>query len=95
MGTTGFLIVTLMDIIGAVIISLTMYSASLKHYSFGLKAGFILAMIGLLGQAMRNFVYMFTGNSPTDASLPIWAFKDAGIFFVAFFWLRFKLKDSK
>jgi hypothetical protein len=94
MGITGFLIVTLMDIIGAIIISLTIFNPALKHYSAGLKAGFILAMMGLIGQALRNMYYIATGHSPTDASLPIWAFKDVGIFLVAFFWLRHKMKGE-
>jgi hypothetical protein len=94
MGITGFLVVTLMDIIGALIISMTVFNHSLKHYSVGLKAGFAIAMLGLLGQAMRNIYYIATGHSPTDASLPIWAFKDTGIFLVAFFWLRHKMKGE-
>jgi hypothetical protein len=90
-----FFTVTVFDIVGAIIIAMSMFSPALQYYSKGFKAGLVLAMLGLLGQAFRNYVYLTTGVSPTDAEVPLWAFKDLGISVFAISWLWFKMKDHK
>ena len=90
-----FFIVSIFDIVGAIIIAMSMFHPALDHFSRGFKAGLVLAMLGLIGQAFRNYIYITTGVSPTDAEVPLWAFKDLGISVFAMSWLWFKMKEHK
>jgi len=92
MTTLGFVIITAIDILGAFIISMSVFNPKLNHFSKCFKAGLVFLMLGLVGQAFRNVMFLVTGNSPTDASLPIWAFKDIGVTLVAVSWLWHKIK---
>lgn len=44
-----------------------------------IRVGAMLAAFGLLGQVLRNFEYLLTGNSLSDAQLPLWMLKDLGL----------------
>jgi hypothetical protein len=44
----------------------------------------LFLIVGLFAQVFRNIIFIATGISPTDASLPLWAFKDMGIDLIAF-----------
>lgn len=92
MTTLGFVLITLVDLIGAVIIGLSVVNPKLEHFSKCFKLGLVFAMLGLVGQALRNVLFLVTGNSPTDAELPLWALKDIGISLVATSWLWHKIK---
>jgi hypothetical protein len=89
-----FITVTGFDLVGAGIIAMAMFSHSLQFYTKGLKLGLILCMLGLLSQAFRNIYYLYTGVSPTDAELPLWALKDMGISIFVMSWLWFKMKEE-
>jgi hypothetical protein len=90
-----FIVVSGFDIVGAVILGMAVFHPNLEHFTKGFKLGLVLAMLGLLGQAFRNYVYLSTGMSPTDAEVPLWAFKDLGISVFAMSWLWFKIKKVK
>lgn len=90
-----FYTVTFFDVIGAIIISMSMFHPALEHFSKGFKAGLVLSMLGLFSQAYRNIIYLATGVSPTDAELPFWALKDMGISLFAMSWLWFKMRGNK
>lgn len=92
MNTIGFMAITAIDVLGAFIISLSVFNPKLNHFSNCFKAGLVFLMLGLIGQAFRNVEFLLTGISLTDASLPVWAFKDIGVTLVAVSWLWHKIK---
>jgi hypothetical protein len=59
-----------------------------KPHVFGeplvIRIGAVLAVFGLMGQAMRNVQYFLTGVSPSDIDLPFWMLKDLGLFVMIF-----------
>lgn len=44
-----------------------------------IRIGAMLASFGLVGQVLRNFQFLMTGQSPNDADFPTWMLKDAGL----------------
>lgn len=52
-----------------------------KHWY--LRTGVGVFSVGLLMQLFRNAQFLYSGLSPTDADLPLWALKDIGGFMVA------------
>lgn len=92
LSNVGFILITCVDVLGTVIIALSIFNPKLEHFSTCFKAGLVFLMLGLLSQAMRNIMYITTGHSPTDSDLPLWAFKDIGVTFVAVSWLWNKIK---
>jgi len=79
-----FVFITLMDLCAAGIIFAGALSERMRLYPTWHKVGLIVAVIGLTAQAMRNIQFLYTGVSPSDADMPLWALKDAGISIIAF-----------
>ena len=48
------------------------------------RIGLWVAGLGLFGQALRNAIFLTTGDSPSDNDLPLWVLKDAGYWVIAF-----------
>jgi hypothetical protein len=82
----GFSFITAVDLLGAFLLASAVINPKLNSYSNVFKIGLVIAMLGLLGQAFRNYVFISTGISPADTDLPLWAFKDMGISLVAISW---------
>lgn len=87
MHTEFFWFVTLMDLTAAVIIFVGALSERLRLYPIWHKIGLMVAVLGLVAQAFRNVRYIFTGESPSDADMPLWVMKDAGIAIIAYYYL--------
>lgn len=83
-GKAFFLLITVLDVIGAIILFLGALSPRMRLYPSWHRIGLLAAVIGLFAQAGRNIEYMFTGVSPSDADLPLWALKDLGIDIIAY-----------
>jgi len=83
-GKAFFLLVTVLDVIGAIILFLGALSPRMRLYPAWHRIGLLAAVVGLFAQAGRNIEYMFTGISPSDADLPLWALKDLGIDIIAY-----------
>jgi hypothetical protein len=83
-GKTFFLLITVLDVIGAIILFLGALSPRMRLYPAWHRIGLLAAVVGLFAQAGRNIEYMFTGISPNDADLPLWALKDLGIDIIAY-----------
>lgn len=83
-GKAFFLLITVLDVIGAIILFLGALSPRMRLYPAWHRIGLLAAVVGLFAQAGRNIEYMFTGISPSDADLPLWALKDLGIDIIAY-----------
>jgi hypothetical protein len=59
-----------------------------KHWF--LRTGIGLFSVGLMGQLLRNVIFLYTGVSPTDADWPLYALKDLGGSMVAA-WVAYML----
>jgi hypothetical protein len=81
-----FVFVTIMDLCAAGIIFAGALSERMRLYPAWHKVGLIVAVIGLTAQAMRNIQFLYTGVSPSDTDMPLWALKDAGISIIAFYY---------
>ena len=46
------------------------------------RVGLWVGAVGLLGQAVRNLIYLITGEALSDHELPIWVLKDAGYWII-------------
>lgn len=93
MDIVGFVLITVFDLVGALIIAMSVFHPKLDDFPKVFKFALVFAMLGLVGQAGRNIMFMLTGVSPTDSDLPIWAFKDIGIGLFSFSWLWYKIKE--
>lgn len=82
----GFVALTFFDILASVILFCGLLSDRLRLYPYWHKIGLLLAVVGLLSQVFRNIIYLGTGVSPSDATLPLWACKDIGIDIIAFYY---------
>ena len=79
----GFIALTFFNIIGSIVMFCGLCSERMRTFPAWHKFGMVLLIIGLLSQVFRNIIYLMTGVSPTDSSLPLWAFKDVGIDVIA------------
>lgn len=93
--TMWFIALTIIDLAAAAIIFAGALSERMKLYPAWHKLGLILACFGLLAQGFRNILFIVTGTSPSDATLPFWAFKDLGIAIIAFYYLSRAIKGTK
>lgn len=84
--TLLFVLISIVDITASVIIFAGALSERMRLYPAWHKIGLIMAAMGLVAQAFRNMAYLFTGISPSDADLPLWILKDAGIATIAYFY---------
>jgi hypothetical protein len=82
----GFVALTFFNILASVILFCGLLSDRLRLYPVWHKIGLLLAVVGLLSQVFRNIIYLGTGVSPSDATLPLWACKDIGIDIIAFYY---------
>lgn len=82
--TIGFAVLTVTNLTAAVIIFAGALSERMRLYPSWHKVGLMIAGLGLVAQALRNIQFLATGISPSDADMPLWALKDAGISLVAF-----------
>jgi hypothetical protein len=78
-----FIALTIVDTIGMIIIFCGLCSERLRTFPIWHKVGMILIIVGMLDQICRNVSFFMTGISPSDATLPIWAFKDIGVDLIA------------
>lgn len=78
-----FVAVTVVDLAGVIVIAAGLMREEWRTYPSWHKIGLIIAALGLFFQAGRNFEFLLTGVSPSDADLPLWALKDLGISAVA------------
>jgi hypothetical protein len=78
-----FIALTIVDTIGMIIIFCGLCSERLRTFPMWHKVGMILIIVGMLDQICRNVSFFMTGISPSDAALPIWAFKDIGVDLIA------------
>jgi hypothetical protein len=83
----GFSILTVTNILAAFIIFAGALREKMRLYPTWHKLGLIVAALGLSAQAFRNIQFLYTGVSPADNDMPLWALKDAGISLVAFGYL--------
>lgn len=76
-------LVLVLNIVTAAFIlyALTFDSRVLK-FPVSHKIGLWVAAVGLLGQALRNAIFLATGESPSDNDLPLWVLKDAGYWII-------------
>ena len=66
------------DSIGAALIAKGLHDGA-GRYETLMKVAFVICLLGLLGQAFRNSVFLLTGESPSDIDMPLWSLKDIGI----------------
>jgi hypothetical protein len=95
----GFITLTIINILAAVIIFVGALSERMRLYPSWHKVGLITAGLGLVFQAGRNVQFLATGISPTDIDLPVWVLKDIGIALIAFYyahhaWTQHKLTNQ-
>lgn len=86
MNATGFILITIMDLSAAAIIFTGALSERMRLYPVWHKVGLITAVVGLVCQSIRNLQFVFTGHSPSDADMPLWVLKDAGIAIIAYYY---------
>jgi hypothetical protein len=89
-----FTTITVMDLAAALIIFAGALSDRMRLYPAWHKVGLIVAMLGLLVQAFRNIQFLSTGVSPSDADMPLWVLKDAGIATIAFTYLIYGVRHK-
>ena len=78
MDKVGFILLSLVNLAGiAACVWLQLQCRTMDKHWF-LRAGVGLFTFGLLGQLLRNLIFLTTGNSPTDADIPLYVFKDIG-----------------
>jgi hypothetical protein len=80
--TNFFLFMLLVDLVGIIAVAGYMFCKADDH-STALKMGMVITIAGLAGQIGRNIYFLSTGDSPSDADLPLWALKDIGITWLA------------
>jgi hypothetical protein len=80
MSSSEFFIAAMLaiDSVGAVLIAKGLHDGA-ERYETMMKVAFVICLLGLLGQAFRNSVFLLTGESPSDVDMPLWALKDIGI----------------
>jgi len=86
--TVGFILLTIIDLAGAIFFIGAIFTRSVMKLSALYKFAIILAVFGLLWQASRNYIYLSTGVSPMDVTSPLWALKDIALVLIAFETLR-------
>ena len=86
MSEFGFIIITIIDLSAAAIIFIGALSERMRLYPVWHKIGLITAVVGLVCQSIRNLQFIFTGHSPSDADMPLWVLKDAGIAIIAYYY---------
>jgi hypothetical protein len=74
-----FFVMAIVDLIGAGLILLLVAQNSDKLKNKYVRLGLAFACFGLVGQLVRDIYFLTTGESPTDSTLPIWAFKDIAL----------------
>jgi len=89
-----FTAVTVMDLSAAIIIFVGALSDRMRLYPTWHKVGLIVALLGLICQAFRNIQFLSTGISPSDADMPLWVLKDAGIATIAFTYLIYGIRHQ-
>ena len=82
---TVFLVMTVTNVIGAVMLLIGLFADELENISKFYKAAFIFGATGLMWQAFRNGVYLLTGESLSDTELPFWYLKDLGWVVIGFY----------
>lgn len=97
-----FSITTILDLTAASIVFIGALSERMRLYPVWHKVGLIVATMGLVAQAFRNIHFLMTGESPSDADMPLWVMKDAGIAIIAYTYLyvafqrhKAKLQEAK
>ena len=69
--------------VGVLIIIFLAIDSRLHKLPASHRIGLWIGAVGLFGQAFRNFLFLTTGQSPTDNDLPIWVLKDMGYWVIA------------
>ena len=67
----GFVLLTLVDLCGAVLLFLGSLSYRMREFDLMARAGLVVMGVGMLSQAGRNIVFLTTGISPADTDLPL------------------------
>ena len=86
---------TVIDLTAAMIIFAGALSERMRLYPVWHKIGMLVAVVGLVAQGARNIQFIYTGISPSDIDLPLWALKDLGIAIVAYFYLAKAIQGHK
>jgi hypothetical protein len=79
-----FLLLTIINLSASLAICWYSLSGRVKSYTLIYRIFMVIGLIGLVGQAFRNIVFLSTGTSLSDATLPLWAFKDIGLAGIGF-----------
>ena len=82
---TVFLVMTVANVLGAIMLLLGLFADELENISKFYKAAFIFGATGLMWQAFRNGVYLLTGTAMSDSELPLWYLKDLGWVVIGFY----------
>jgi hypothetical protein len=89
-----FIALTFFNTLAVIIIFCGLCSERLRTFPSWHKVSMVLILAGLLSQIFRNITYLMTGESPSDATLPIWAFKDVGIDIIAFYYFTILVDNA-
>jgi hypothetical protein len=74
-----FLVLTLFEFVGAIAVCIASLNKRVHEYTVAYRIFMWLTLVGLLGQAFRNIVFLITGVSLPDKVFPIWGFQDIGM----------------
>ncbi len=81
------LFVSIMNVVTSLIIIYALFNLSAQFKKPGYVVGFLLILIGIASQVYRNIIFHTSGIAPVDTDLPIWVFKDIGVFIVVLTYL--------
>jgi hypothetical protein len=79
-----FVFATVVNLITAFWIMGALFTDKLQRLPKWHMMGLSIGALGLIFQALRNIQFLLTGESPSDADLPIWFLKDMGYALIAF-----------
>lgn len=92
MNSTGFLIITFLDLTAATIIFLGALSERMRLYPVWHKVGLLTAVVGLVFQAFHNIQFIALGHLHNETDMPVWVMKDVGLAIIAYTYLYIAIK---
>jgi hypothetical protein len=89
-----FVFATVVNLITAFWIMGALFTDRLQRLPKWHMMGLSIGALGLIFQALRNIQFLLTGESPSDAELPIWFLKDMGYALIAFHSIILVVQDK-